>query len=494
MLKKLFAQTFIYGLATVLPRMLSFLLLPLYTDILATAGFGSVTVIFSWFALFNVFLAYGMETAFFRFYSSEKEPIKVISTSLLALLFSSVLFVFVAVNSLPTLEALTEIEPQYLGYAVGIMALDALVVIPFAKLRAQEKTMQYAFLKTANVGLNLGLNILFLVGLPYLAAQGAPLSQALNTGAQNNVLGIFYLPDFEISYIFIANLIASASTFLLLIGSYKDLFKGFDFSLFKRMLRYGLPVMIAGVAFSINEVFDKILLVKLLPASVATSELGKYAACYKLALFMTLFATAFRMGIEPFFFSHAKTQNPQKAYAVITQYFVLFGSVIFLAVVVFSDLLKELLIRNSDYWEAMSVVPLILLASFFLGIYHNLSVWYKVTDQTHYGAYISLLGAAITLSVNYLFIPTMGYYAAAIATLAAYGTMMVASYLLGRKKYPIPYPLARMSVYIIAAVTFAGTSFYVFPGSLWVGVPLFLLFVLTLAYFEYKNLKKILSP
>ena len=179
---------------------------------------------------------------------------------------------------------------------------------------------------------------------------------------------------------------------------------------------------------------------------------------------------------------------------MITQYFVLFGSVIFLAVVVFSDLLKELLIRNSDYWEAMSVVPLILLASFFLGIYHNLSVWYKVTDQTHYGAYISLLGAAITLSVNYLFIPTMGYYAAAIATLAAYGTMMVASYLLGRKKYPIPYPLARMSVYIIAAVTFAGTSFYVFPGSLWVGVPLFLLFVLTLAYFEYKNLKKMLSP
>jgi O-antigen/teichoic acid export membrane protein len=327
-----------------------------------------------------------------------------------------------------------------------------------------------------------------------LAAQGAPLSQALNTGAQNNVLGTFYLPDFEISYIFIANLIASASTFLFLIGSYKDLFKGFDFSLFKRMLRYGLPVMIAGVAFSINEVFDKILLVKLLPSSVATSELGKYAACYKLALFMTLFATAFRMGIEPFFFSHAKTQHPQKAYAVITQYFVLFGSVIFLAVVVFSDLLKELLIRNSDYWEAMSVVPLILLASFFLGIYHNLSVWYKVTDQTHYGAYISLLGAAITLSVNYLFIPTMGYYAAAIATLAAYGTMMVASYLLGRKKYPIPYPLARMSVYIIAAVTFAGTSFYVFPGSLWVGVPLFILFVLTLAYFEYKNFKKILSP
>lgn len=465
--KKLFAQTFVYGIATVLPRMLSFLLLPLYTNILATAGFGEVTVIFSWFALFNVLLAYGMETAFFRFYTNAPDRQKVVSTSLWSIVASTFVFVLIAAMALPSMSSFTDIKLEYLGYAIAIMGLDALVVIPFAKLRAEGRPMKYALLKTANVGLNLGLNILFLVG--------------------------FYRPNFEIAYIFIANTIASASTFIWLSGQYKGLRFGFDTALFKRMIRYALPVMIAGVAFTINEVFDKILLAKLLPVSVAASELGKYAACYKLALFMTLFATAFRMGIEPFFFSHAKSKNPQRAYAVITQYFVIFGSVIFLGVLVYIDLIKVLFIRNSSYWEAIEVVPLILLASLFLGIYHNLSVWYKVTDQTHYGAYISIGGALITLVVNFIGIPIIGYYASAIATLAAYGTMAAASYMIGRKKYPINYPLGKIAGYLSTAVLLGGLSFYVFPGQMILGSLFLVGFILITGGLEYKNLKKLRS-
>jgi len=447
--------------------MLSFLLLPLYTNILATAGFGEVTVIFSWFALFNVLLAYGMETAFFRFYTNAPDRQKVVSTSLWSIVASTFVFVLIAAMALPSMSSFTDIKLEYLGYAIAIMGLDALVVIPFAKLRAEGRPMKYALLKTANVGLNLGLNILFLVG--------------------------FYRPNFEIAYIFIANTIASASTFIWLSGQYKGLRFGFDTALFKRMIRYALPVMIAGVAFTINEVFDKILLAKLLPVSVAASELGKYAACYKLALFMTLFATAFRMGIEPFFFSHAKSKNPQRAYAVITQYFVIFGSVIFLGVLVYIDLIKVLFIRNSSYWEAIEVVPLILLASLFLGIYHNLSVWYKVTDQTHYGAYISIGGALITLVVNFIGIPIIGYYASAIATLAAYGTMAAASYMIGRKKYPINYPLGKIAGYLSTAVLLGGLSFYVFPGQMILGSLFLVGFILITGGLEYKNLKKLRS-
>ncbi|MDB9795572.1 oligosaccharide flippase family protein [Flavobacteriaceae bacterium] len=510
--KKLFAQTFVYGIATVLPRMLSFLLLPLYTNILATAGFGEVTVIFSWFALFNVLLAYGMETAFFRFYTNAPDRQKVVSTSLWSIVASTFVFVLIAAMALPSMSSFTDIKLEYLGYAIAIMGLDALVVIPFAKLRAEGRPMKYALLKTANVGLNLGLNILFLVGLPFWSGLEGPIDASVNaslalgadaalTGAstlENSTsicqwLGGFYRPNFEIAYIFIANTIASASTFIWLSGQYKGLRFGFDTALFKRMIRYALPVMIAGVAFTINEVFDKILLAKLLPVSVAASELGKYAACYKLALFMTLFATAFRMGIEPFFFSHAKSKNPQRAYAVITQYFVIFGSVIFLGVLVYIDLIKLLFIRNSSYWEAIEVVPLILLASLFLGIYHNLSVWYKVTDQTHYGAYISIGGALITLVVNFIGIPIIGYYASAIATLAAYGTMAAASYMIGRKKYPINYPLGKIAGYLSTAVLLGGLSFYVFPGQMILGSLFLVGFILITGGLEYKNLKKLRS-
>lgn len=245
------------------------------------------------------------------------------------------------------------------------------------------------------------------------------------------------------AYIFIANLIASAVTLLMLLPLYVKIGFGFSKTIWKQMMKYALPVLIAGIAFSINEAFDRILLKYLLPENVAEVQVGLYSACYKLGMFMTLFVMAFRLGIEPFFFNHSDHANAKNTYATITKYFTLFGCLILLVVVVYIDVFKRILIPNSQYWEALKIVPLILLANLFLGIYHNLSVWYKVTDRTKYGAYISVFAAIVTLVLNFVLIPMIGYMGSAIATLAAYGSMMVLSYLYGRKYYDVPYEVKK---------------------------------------------------
>ncbi|MAU71082.1 MAG: polysaccharide biosynthesis protein [Pseudozobellia sp.] len=478
-LKKLFQQTAIYGLATVLPRMMSFLLLPLYTGVLATSGYGEVSVIFAWFAIFNVLLAYGMETAFFRFYNGADDKRTVVSTSLISILASTTCFTVLALLMQGSLASATGIDTDFIRYTIFIIALDALVIIPFAWLRANEKPMRYAVIKILNVGVNLGLNIFFLVMLPKMAANGT------------EGLGWLYRPNFEISYIFISNVVSSGLTLLLMLGLYLRRDYTFDLELWKRMMRYAWPVLVAGIAFTINEVFDRILLEQLLPAEIAKSEVGKYSACYKLGMFMTLFATAFRMGIEPFFFSHAGTENPQKAYAQITNYFVVLGSIILLAVIVFSDWLKVLFVQDEAYWEAMDIVPLIILASFFLGIYHNLSVWYKVTDRTRYGAFISLIGAFVTIGINYFFIPSIGYMASAIATVLAYGTMMCLSYYLGKSRYPVPYNFRKIIFYLGISILFSALSFYVFNRNILIGSVLLILFLGLVYRLENDKLKQI---
>ncbi len=479
-LKKLFKQTAIYGLATVLPRMLSFLLVPIYTSVMPPGTYGEVTLIFTWFAIFNIFLAYGMETAFFRFYKDSENKKKVVSTSLISLGISSFVFLMIGLLFRTTIADALNIEHRYMGYVLSILVLDALVIIPFAWLRANEKPMRYAIVKTLNVALNLGLNLLLLIFLPKLA-----------TGENPGFLSSLYIPNFEISYILISNLIASGVTLLLMLRVYLRRPYEFEFDLWKRMIKYAMPVMVAGIAFTINEVFDKYLLSELLPADIAKSEMGKYAACYKLALFMTLFATAFRLGIEPFFFSHSDTKNPQKAYAQITNYFVVLGSIILLGVVVFADVLKELFIQDSAFWEAMSVVPIIVLASFFLGIYHNLSVWYKVTDRTKFGAYISMIGAVLTIIINVAFIQYFSYVASAIATLVAYGTMMGLSFYFGRMYYPIPYNFRKIIFYLGISILFSTISFYIFDRNLFVGIPLLLIFLGLVYKLEIDNLKKV---
>ncbi len=479
-LKKLFKQTAIYGLATVLPRMISFFLVRVHTSAMEPHVYGNLAVIFAYFAIMNVVLAYGMETAFFRFYNKEQNKDRVISTSLLTLLVSSLTFAFFALIFKDSFAVLIDVELKYVSYIIIILMLDALAIIPFAWLRAKEKPKRYALVKTLNVLINFGLTVFFLIVLPDIIKDNP-----------TSFLSWMYITDFQISYIIIANLIASAVTLLLVLKPYLISSYVFDKIVWKKMMIYALPVLIAGIAFSINEVLDKILIDRLLPPDIAESQTGMYSACYKLGVFMTLFATAFRMGIEPFFFSHSSTKNPQKAYAQITNYFIIIGSIILLAVIVFADVLKLLFVPNESYWKAMSIVPIIVLASFFLGIYHNLSVWYKVTDKTRYGALISSIGAIITIGINYMFIPVIGYMASAIATLMAYGTMMVLSYYLGKSRYPIPYNFRKILFYLGVSILFSAISFYGFNRNLYVGIPLLLLFLALVYKLENDKLRQI---
>jgi O-antigen/teichoic acid export membrane protein len=480
-LKTLFKQTFIYGLATVLPRMLSFLLVRLHTDesvLKSVADYGDVSLIFSYFVLFNVILAYGMETAFFRFFNKESDKDKVVGTSTISLMLTSLGFFVIALVFQNQIAKLIDIKVEYINLVIWILLLDALVIIPFAWLRANSKPMKYALIKILNVVINLGLNLFLLLWLKDLAIDSL-------------VFESIYKPNFEINYIFIANLVASAFTLLLMLPFYFKVKFTFNKVLWKQMMRYAFPVLIAGIAFSINETFDRILLDKLLPEDIAKTEIGMYSACYKLALFMMLFATAYRLGVEPFFFSHAKSENPKKNFALILEYFVIFGAVILLVIIVFVDILKVIFIGNEAYWEAMWIVPIILLANFCLGIYHNLSVWYKITDRTKFGAYISVFGALLTLGLNFWLIPIISYKGSAIATLTAYASMMLLSYYFGRKYYPIPYNLKKIGMYFLLSVTLSMLSFYQFRENYIVGVSMLIVFLGIVYFAEQKVIKQL---
>ena len=463
--------------------MLSFLLVPLYTspDVLSSpAEYGKVSVIFSYFVIFNVVLTYGMETAFFRFFNKDENRDAVVGTATISLVISSFTFFAIALLFQGQIANAINIDVKYINLVIWILLLDALVIIPFAWLRANQKPMQYAIVKILNVIINIGLNLFFLLALKDLA-QNQSLFQSL------------YKPNFEVSYIFIANLVASAFTLVLMLSFYTKLKYKFNSSLWKKMITYAIPILIAGISFSINEAFDRILLKELLPPDIADNEIGMYSACYKLALFMTLFATAYRLGIEPYFFSHSKTKYPQKNYANILEFFVAFGSIILLTVVVFADILKPFIIRSEAYWEAMWIVPIILIANFCLGIYHNLSVWYKITDRTKFGAYISVVGAIITIVINYLFIETYSYRASAVATLAAYAVMMLLSYYFGRKYYPMPYNLKKIGFYMISSIGLALLSFYYYRGNYYIGIAMLIVFLGLVVMLEKKQLRQFLK-
>lgn len=479
--RKLFKETAIYGIATVVPRMLSFLLLPLYVEYLPSKEeYGEVAIVLAWVVLFNVILSYGMETSFFRFFHQDKHKEKVTATSTISIIISTFCFLLLAFMGKDYIAAVTAIAPHYISYVILILALDALVIIPFAWLRAKSKPKIYAFIKIGNVAVNLGLNIFFLVYLPLLAE---------NSSFFENL----YKPNFQVAYIFLANLIASALTLLVMLPFYFRLKYSFDVALWKKMLNYSLPILFAGIAFAINEVFDKIILKMMLPESIAEAEVGAYAACYKLALFMTLFITAFRMGIEPFFFSHSEEKNAKETYATITKFFVIFAAVILVVITIFADLLKIYLIPDPAYWEAMMVVPIILLANLFLGLYHNLSVWYKVSDKTKFAAYISGFGAVLTLILNFALIPEYSYLGSAIATLAAYGSMALLSFYFGRKHYKVPYDLPKIMLYLVLAISFSAVSFYIFRSNYYIGSILILIFFAVIYYSEKDQITQLLK-
>ncbi|AZQ43227.1 lipopolysaccharide biosynthesis protein [Nonlabens ponticola] len=445
-INRLFKHTFVYGLATVLPRLLTVLLTRLLTEYLPSkTAFGEVSIIFSWIILFNVILTYGMETSFFRFFSESENKNKVLTTGLVSLLGTTIAFVVIAFLGLDYIEAWSSKSADYWRWVIGILAFDTMMVIPFAYMRAQGKSLKYAVIKMINVVISVGMTAVFLIWLSDLPT----INQ--------------FLPEDKVELYFIALMTASFITLFLVGGIYLRKWE-FDSVLWKRMLRYGFPILIAGLAFAVNETFDKILLEWLL-VDDATAQTGVYSACYRVAVGMTLFATAFKLGVEPFFFSESKSKDAVETYAKITKMFVILGSVALITYTIFIDLIKRLII-DEEYWEALDIVPVILIAYFFFGIYQTLSVWYKVTDRTSFGAWISVLGAAITIGLNIWLIPVIGYMASALTTCAAYGLMMLVSYLLGRKYYRIPYEVGSLSLYLFLSIAATMLFFYTIRESL----------------------------
>lgn len=439
---------------------------------------GEVSVVFSYLVFFNVIMSYGMETAFFRFYNAEENDKKsVISTSTISLFWSSIGFLVLGLLFRNTLADWSDIKVEHITYTIWILTFDTLAIIPFSKLRAERKPIKYAAIKIGNTLISLALTIFFLAILPNLAAHNP-----------DGFFNTIYIENYQLGYIFISFVVASLATFLVLIPNYTKISWQFDAVLWKKMMKYGLPILFAGIAFAINEHFDKILLNWM---HIPLSDIGAYSACYKIGMFMVLFRTAYTLGIEPFFFSHASNENAQQTYATITKYFVIFGSFICLFVIVFADLLKQVLVPNPAYWNAMKVVPLIVLANFFLGIYTNLSVWYKLIDKTRIGAYISIVGALVTLVLNYVLIKQgMSYYGSAIATIVAYGTMMVISYQMGQKQYPIPYDITTLLKYLSLTIVFSAISFYI--PSLRENYGIKILLLALFLYFIYRNEKETL--
>lgn len=467
-LKKVFKHTFIYGLATVLPRVISVILTPLYVYELPKADYGIYSVLMVYLILGNVLLSYGMETAFFRFMNREENPQRVQSTALTSLACTTLLFFTGGWLLRNDIARYLNYEVVFIQYALGILALDALVVIPFAWFRNSGKSVAYAVVKISNVAVNLLLNLFFFLVLPKIA-----LSES--------VAGYITFEN-KVHYIFIANLGASLLTFLALLPLYIKIKFGVCLRIWRAMFAYAFPVLIAGIAFSINEGFDRIFLRKLLPTTTADATIGIYAACYKLGMFMTLFVTAYKLGVEPFFFNKARERQAPQTYATVTYYFIIFGAFVLLFVTAYTDWFKRILIPDTAYWEALWIVPIILLANLCLGIYHSLSVWYKITDRTAYGAYISIFGAVVTLLGNYILIPILSYKGAALATLLAYGTMMLLSYGIGQSKYPVPYPIKKIGLFLGTSVAASTLVFYVFDRNIWIG-SLFVIGYLLLVFF-----------
>lgn len=456
-LKKLAGQTAIYGLSSIVGRLLNYLLVPLYTRYFTTAEYGEVTTLYAYVAFLVVILTYGMETAFFRFSQNEQDKKSVYSTSLISLLTSSAIFIILMfMNSDSIANALNfDGHPEYIQWFALIVGLDAVSSISFAKLREQNKAARFALIRLLNIFINIGLNLFFIIYCPYAIK---------NNLASADFVQSIYSQSIGIGYIFIANLIASIITIFLLLPEMFTARWRFQFQLWKKMMLFALPLMIAGLAGITNETIDRILLAHLLPEEIAASEVGIYGAYYKLSIIMTLFIQTFRFAAEPFFFAQEKEQNAKNVYADVMKYFIIITATIFLLVMIFFDLVQQFIGASFHDPRGQIIVPVLLFANLFLGIYYNLAIWYKLTGKTRYGAYLSLFGAIVTLGINFALIPVLGFEGSAWATLLCYFLMTLLSYYLGKKHYPIPYDLKRIGVYLILTILLFISSLYLDLG------------------------------
>lgn len=490
-LKKLAGQTAIYGLPTIFGRLLNYLLVPLYTRIFVPAEYGIVTELYAYVAFLFVVLTYGMETAYFRFASQAEFRKKIFGTSLISLVFSSIIFLIIVFVTAPFLS--TQLgytgHPEYVKWFALILATDAISTIPYANLRLENKPLRFAFIKITNIFANIGFNLFFLLLCPFIL-------ETYPDSALAGLINHIYYPRIGVGYIFISNLIASALTFVMLIPVIPVKSLTADRQLLKQMLGYSWPLLIFGLAGIVNETFDRVILKHLLPDKAgAMAQLGIYGACYKVSILMSLFIQTYRYAAEPFFFDQARSNNARETYATMMHYFILICIFIFLGIMLNID--AVMLFVGKDFREGVGVVPILLVANLFLGVFYNLSVWFKLTDRTRTGAAISLTGAAITLILNFVLIPVMGYMGAAWATLICYASMMVISYVIGQKYYPVNYNLkAALKYGLITLVIYLISTLHLSETGLLknlINAGMFIVFTIYVFFAERQRFRSVIN-
>lgn len=486
-LKKLFSDTVIYGLSSIVGRFLNYLLVPLYTYKIAaiSGGYGTITKIYAYTALLLVILTFGMETTFFYFANQRKQQARqVFSTALssvgvVAALFFAAVCCFIA----PISGALgMPAHPEYVRMMACVVAIDAFQAILFSFLRFEGRAWKFASLKLLFVVGNIALNLFFFLWAPRLAGAFPALMS-------------WYNPNYLVGYVFLANLICTASITFAFIPELRHLRYGIDRSLLKEMLAYTWPLLLLGVVGILNQVADKICYTFIVPGDQGEVQLGIYGGCVKIAMIMAMITQAFRYAYEPFVFGNGRDSKSKESQALVMKYFVMFTLLAFLVVVAYIDLFKYIISR--DYWEGLRVVPIVMMAEIFMGIYFNLSFWYKLIGKTWWGAIMSAIGCAVLLGVNFLFVPRFGYMACAWGGVAGYGVCMLLSYCIGQHYNPIPYPVKTIIGYFLLALALYAVALWLKPAQLgWqltINTLLLLVYLAVVLYNERSILKKLLK-
>jgi len=490
-LKKLAGETVIYGVPSIIGRFLNWWLTPLYAWIFLPDEFGILSNVLAYVAFLQVVLTYGMETSYFRFAGRSEHPEKVFSTTMISLGVTSLLFIVVVFGFSQNISGWIGYEGHrnYIIWMGITVALDALSAIPFAKLRLESRPVRFAVLKTVNIALSIALNLFWILLCPKILRSNP-----------HSIIRFIYNPHIGIGYAFLSYLVASGVTLFLFLPDLALKRSNFDRHLLLKMLKYGWPILVIGVAGMVNLNIDKILLPKLLVNSVnPIFELGVYSASGKLAILMALFIQAFRFSFEPFLFSHYKNEDSKKVYAVIMKYFVILGLIIFLGVMFYMDVLKFFIGSvQSGYHEGIKVVPWLLMGNLFLGIFYTQSLWYKLTDQTYFGARFAIVGAVITIALNFLLIPRFGYMACGYAFFTASLVMTVISYFVGQKYFPVKYDLKEIGTYLIVALILYEVSRFIVLNDkiLKAGFNtfLFIVFFMVIWLKEKADLKRLFNP
>ncbi len=470
MYKRLLGETAIYGIGAVLPRLINFLLTREFTETIDESEFAIFANLYAATSIINVLLSFGFETSYFRFSAqySEKKVFNIASLFLMgnALLFLGIIYVFL--DPLATFSQYQD-HKEYLIWFAWIIAFDTICVIPFAWLRFHNKPIRFTTIRLISTVISLSLTLILLNIYKDQVVQWAGFTLRQN-----------------VSFPFFANLMASFATVLMLFPIILKIRWHWDKELWRKMLRYSYPIMLAGLAFTLNENFDKLVQKYIIPDYKA----GAYAACYKLAALMTIFVTAYRMGVEPFLFKQMKEENAKETYATIMELFVISCGVIMLGILGNIHWIQDIFIRTPGYKIALIVVPIIIIANAFYGIYHNLAVWYKVNDQTKYGTFFSWIGATITVVFNLVLLRHYGFMVSAWTTLIAYGTMMVLSYYVGQKRNRMPYKTRKIIFYLSIAIVLSLVNYYMLDENVWTGNLFLILYVLMVYYLERNHLGK----